>query len=162
MRQRNFSGAAPLYQVMQPPESGKHRIFLAEDNPADVFLVQEALNRWSIKFDLIMVPDGERALQYLDALDKDPSQPFPALAILDLNLPRASGEQVLRRIRQSPRFGSMPVIVLTSSEAPRDRASASALGASIYFPKSNDLDEFLVLGGVIQKLLAGEWEPDCV
>jgi CheY-like chemotaxis protein len=77
----------------------------------------------------------------------------PSLALLDLNLPRANGNRILTRIRQSPRAGSIPIIIVTSSDSPLDRDAAAKLGASGYFQKPGDLAGFMQLGQVVRDAL---------
>jgi CheY-like chemotaxis protein len=132
--------------------SGKRYILLAEDNPGDVMLVREALSQHGIDFEFVHFPDGEGAVDYLDTTDGDGQVRCPELAILDLHLPRVTGDIVFRRIRQSPRYGDIPVIILTASDAPQDRDSISDLGSSVFFRKPTDLTEFLKLGSVVQSL----------
>ncbi len=129
------------------------RIFLAEDNPADVFLIREALQEHGIAHELTIFEDGERALQFIDAAERDSEFMAPALAILDLNLPRMGGETVLSRIRNSPKLRDVPVLVLTTSASPRDRKQAEELGATQYLRKPSDLFEFMEVGAAIKKLL---------
>ena len=82
--------------------------------------------------------------------------PVPRLVILDLNLPKVSGGQVLERVRQSSRCASVPVLVLTSSDSPKDKAEVARFGATKYFRKSSRLDEFMNLGVEIRNLLEKE------
>ncbi len=131
----------------------KSRILLIEDNPSDVFLVREALGQHGISFDLMVLDDCERALAYFDSADTDQSLKPPDLAVVDLNLPRGNGADLLQRIRNSPKYGNIPIIVLTGSEAPRDHAFIAALSASVFRKPTADLDEFMRLGSVVRKLL---------
>ncbi len=133
------------------------RILLAEDNPGDVFLVRRALMKQGIVFELITVEDGEAAMRYLDGLDASTDEhDRPDLILLDLNLPRCLGTQVLERLKNSPSCGHAPVIILTSSDSPRDRAEVLRLGAAHYFCKPTDLAGFMTLGGVVEEVLSGE------
>src|SRR4051812_2365701 len=124
----------------------RHHILVAEDNPADLLLVREALSTHGIDFDLTHFENGQEALAYLDAFDDDETQTCPEVALLDLNLPRTNGTELLQRLRQSRRCGHIPVVVLTGSEAPQHQKAASLLGASSYFRKPIDLSDFLQLG----------------
>ncbi len=128
-------------------------ILLAEDNPGDVFLVRRALEKQALDFDLIVVEDGQAALHYLDRADSDESVIRPDLAMLDLNLPRATGSRILLRIRQSLRCATIPVIVVTSSDSPLDHEAAEKLGANHYFQKPGDLAGFMQLGTIVKRLL---------
>jgi CheY-like chemotaxis protein len=128
-------------------------ILLAEDNPGDVFLVRRALERQGIHFDLVVVEDGQAALHFLDRADADDTVPRPDLALLDLNLPRATGSRILLHIRQSLRCATIPVIVVTSSDSPLDHDAAAKLGANHYFQKPGDLAGFMHLGVIVRRLL---------
>jgi CheY-like chemotaxis protein len=128
-------------------------ILLAEDNPGDVFLVRRALEKQGMNFDLMVVEDGQAALHYLDRVDADLTLACPELALLDLNLPRATGSRILLRIRQSPRCAAIPVIVVTSSDSPLDHEAAEKLGANQYFQKPGDLASFMQLGAIVKRLL---------
>lgn len=128
-------------------------ILVAEDNSADVFLVRHALETLQVDARLHIVEDGDLAYQYVEQLDLDDSVPCPGLVLLDLNLPKRSGEEVLGRLRKSPRCAKVPVVMMTSSNSPRDRAEAENLGASYYFRKPSNLDEFMKIGQVVKDLL---------
>jgi len=126
-------------------------ILLAEDNKADVYLVRKSLEEGGIGHELRTVRDGEEALRMLD--DLGASLPCPQLVLLDLNLPKISGNEVLERLRAHPECGNVPVIVLTSSDSPADRKDISRLGARAYFRKPSQLDEFMQLGQLIKRVL---------
>ncbi|HUS08146.1 MAG TPA: response regulator [Bryobacteraceae bacterium] len=125
---------------------GLKQILLAEDNPADVYLIREALNLQAFEFHLNVVSDGEEALQYVERKGKYQGAPDPDLIILDLNLPKSDGSDVLRRIRERSDMNRIPVVILTSSDSPRDRSIVAKLGADSYLTKPSDLDAFLALG----------------
>jgi CheY-like chemotaxis protein len=128
-------------------------ILLVEDNPGDVFLVRRALEKQEMSFNLVVVEDGQAALHFLDRVDSDATTPCPDLALVDLNLPRATGSRILLRIRQSPLCAVIPVIVVTSSDSPLDHEAAAKLGANKYFQKPGDLAGFMQLGGIVRRLL---------
>jgi len=132
-------------------------ILLAEDNPGDVFLVRRALGKHGFEdVELIVVEDGQAALRYIEGVDADESVFAPALALLDLNLPRATGSRILTRIRQSRRCGAIPIIIVTSSDSALDRDAAAQLGATGYFQKPGDLAGFMRLGQVVRDALDGQ------
>jgi CheY-like chemotaxis protein len=132
-------------------------ILLAEDNPGDVFLVRRALDKHGLKdVELVVVEDGQAAIRYIERVDADDSVFSPALALLDLNLPRATGSRILMRIRQSRRCGAIPIIIVTSSDSPLDREAAAQLGATGYFQKPGDLAGFMHLGQVVRNALDGQ------
>ena len=131
-------------------------ILLAEDNPGDVFLVRRALEKHGIQVELVVVEDGQAAIRYIERVDGDDSMCSPELAMLDLNLPRATGSRILSRIRQSRRCNDIPIIIVTSSDSPLDRDAAAQLGATEYFQKPGDLAGFMQLGKVVRDALDGK------
>jgi CheY-like chemotaxis protein len=132
----------------------KTRILLAEDNEGDVFLVRRALEKKGLMHELVVKHNGEEALAWLDSHSGDRNRDTaPELILLDLNLPRVDGAQVLSHVRKSDTFSCTPVIVLTSSDSPKDRQMALDLGANIYFRKPTDLASFMDLGRIIADLL---------
>ena len=128
-------------------------LLLVEDNPADVFLVQEALREEGLDCDLQIVDDGEQAFQFFDRVDAG-SQAPPDILLLDLNVPRIGGEQVLERLRRVPQCAGSMVVVITSSDSPRDRQKATDLGADEYFRKPTNLEDFMALGKLVRRLAA--------
>jgi CheY-like chemotaxis protein len=129
------------------------QIVLVEDTELDVFLIRQALEQASLAFELRVLGNGEEALEVFAKIDSDKTVPLPHLIILDLNLPRVNGGQVLERVRQGLRCAPIPVLVLTSSDSPKDRAIAAQFNATQYFRKSSRLDEFMSLGRVIREIL---------
>jgi CheY-like chemotaxis protein len=129
------------------------RILVAEDNPADVYLLREAMSHRSEPVELIVVSDGEEALEFIDRTGSHAGAPFPDLFVLDLNLPKSDGSDVLKRIREKPEYTHVPVVILTSSDSPRDRSVVSSLGAECFLTKPSDLDEFLALGETLMKFI---------
>ena len=131
----------------------QYRIWIAEDNAADVYLIEEALRRHGFVYHLETADNGEDMLKMIARIDQDPSQSCPDLFLVDLNLPRRPGDEVLARIRESSRCSHVPVIVITSSDSPQDRARARDLGASFYFRKPVDLERFMSIGGIVREIL---------
>ncbi len=129
-------------------------ILLAEDNSGDVFLVRQALAHHQIAHKLVTMSDGDQAATYLRSVEAS-EQPRPDLILLDLNLPKTNGHELLSLIRSEPRCSATPVIVITSSDSPKDRQKSAELGANHYFKKPFDYDDFLKLGSVIKEILAG-------
>jgi CheY-like chemotaxis protein len=129
------------------------QILLAEDNEGDVILVEQALAEHNIDHELHVVRDGDEALDYLAGMGKPEGPPCPDVLLLDLNLPKVDGPQVLQQFRKHPACTQTPVIIVTSSDAPQDRKRAKVLGANAYFRKPSDLMEFMALGTVIQEVL---------
>jgi CheY-like chemotaxis protein len=133
------------------PEDNKRplKIFLAEDNRADVYLVDIALREHKLDFVLQLVSDGEEAIRAVKRFGQGDA--VPDIALLDLNLPRQEGDKVLSSIRQQPGCSSMPVVLMTSSESQRDRATAEQYQA-IFFSKPPELAGFLALGPLVRSL----------
>jgi two-component system, chemotaxis family, response regulator Rcp1 len=129
---------------------------IAEDNAADIYLIEEALRRRDFAYLLETATNGEDMLNRIARIDRDPSETCPDLFLLDLNLPRRPGDEILERIRNSSRCAHVPVIVITSSDSPRDRARARELGASFYFRKPPDLEKFMAIGQIVQDILRGD------
>jgi len=130
-------------------------VLLVEDNPADARLVREALEEHGVSGELILIGDGESAILYIKSLDGG-SEQCPALAIVDLNLPKRSGGEVVAAIRCSERCAAVPVVVLSSSDNSADQAEAERRGASRYIRKPSRLQEFLSLGRVFKVMASRE------
>jgi CheY-like chemotaxis protein len=129
------------------------QILVVEDAEPDVLLVREALERAGLNFELLVLEDGEKAIDFVEQLERDETLSRPHLVLLDLNLPRMNGSQVLERLRNSSTCGHIPVVILTSSDSPSDKAQAGQLGATEYFRKPSRLNEFMRLGQVVRDLL---------
>lgn len=125
-------------------------ILLAEDNPADVYLIREALKEHGVVYSMRVAQDGKHVLTLLTS---ETSGWRPDLIILDLNLPRHDGIEILQRLRSTERVAQVPVVVLTSSDSPRDRQTALEWGAKRYLLKPSNLEEFLDLGMIFKELL---------
>jgi CheY-like chemotaxis protein len=128
-------------------------VLLADDNPSDVYLIREALREHAVDCTLRVAPDGKDALRILSGEVGDGDAQSINLIILDLNLPRHDGIEILQRLRDSAILRHVPVVVLTSSDSPRDRLMANQLGAVRYLRKPSNLNEFLSLGAVFKDLL---------
>lgn len=124
------------------------RIFIVEDNLGDVLLVREALKESSLRFELHHACDGEEAIQ---AIRKE--EVHPDLVLLDINLPRRDGWEVLTEIRSNPEMKHIPIVVLSSSGSPEDRERASRSVPSMYIQKPSNLDDFLAVGKTIEGFL---------
>jgi CheY-like chemotaxis protein len=133
---------------------GSSHILVVEDNPADVFLIRETIEATGIKAPVDVVKDGEEAARFFDNADHDDSAPRPVLVILDINLPKKHGLEVLQHLRRSHRCREASVIVVSTSNAAKDRENVIMSGADAYFCKSSTYDEFLKLADLIQ-----EWFP---
>lgn len=129
------------------------RIILAEDNPGDVLLVQTVLETEKLEVEISVKKNGQDMLNWIAAIDAGEEQ-CPDLILLDLNLPKYSGVLLLERLKAS-KAAEVPVIVVTSSDSPRDREVATRF-ETCYFRKPSDFDEFMQLGVIIKRMLALE------
>ncbi|MBM3270411.1 MAG: response regulator [Candidatus Sericytochromatia bacterium] len=118
------------------------RLLMVEDNEGDADLVREVLVSSEIPLDLAVVKDGEEALAYLRREGPYRDAPRPDVILLDLNLPRLDGREVLRLIKQDADLKRIPVVVLSSSGAERDIAQSYALNANAFVTKPADFDQF--------------------
>jgi DNA-binding response OmpR family regulator len=129
-------------------------ILIAEDNPADVALVREALKMQDLDCFLRVLRDGEQALALLDSLDRDPKLPRVDLLILDMHLPKYDGEEVLKRLRSTENYAQTPVIVMTSLSPKWIETKAVKNAAMFYFRKPSTVDELSELGCMVRDVLA--------
>jgi CheY-like chemotaxis protein len=152
---QNSVSHSPDKRIQRP--TSKPNLLLVEDNAADAMLVKEAIQVHEVIVHLHVVVDGEEAIAFIERAERDPRAPCPDMVLLDLNLPKRSGSDVLQRIRRSERCKHVPIVILTSSDSPRDRSEASRLGATRYFRKPTDYDEYMKVGKVLNEVL-GELE----
>jgi len=117
-------------------------ILLAEDNPGDVKLTEKALDQGHISNNLHVVTDGVEALQFLNQEDEYADKPQPDLILLDLNMPRKGGQEVLQDMKEDPELRRIPVVVLTSSEGEEDIVKSYDLHANAYLTKPVDFEGF--------------------
>lgn len=134
-----------FYKIMGRPIE----ILLVEDNPGDVRLTQEALREAEVINHLNVARDGVEAIAYLRGEGQYVNFPRPDLILLDLNLPRKDGREVLEEIKNDAKLKTIPVVVLTTSNAEEDIAKSYTLHANCYISKPVDLDHFI---NVIQKI----------
>ncbi len=131
------------------------RVLLVEDNEADVRLTREALRDAGDDIRLSSVTDGELALAYLRRENGYAEAPRPDLVLLDLNLPRKNGLEVLEEMRADPDLACVPVIMLTTSSAEHDIVACYSRGANCFVVKPLELDEFMDLIGAIRTFWLG-------
>ncbi len=125
-------------------------ILLVEDNPGDVVLTREALSDAKVRNELNVVGDGIEALEYLRRQGQYSGATRPDLILLDLNLPRKDGREVLSEIKQDPDLKRIPVVVLTTSKAEEDILRSYNLHANCYVTKPVDLNQFLTIVKTIE------------
>ena len=139
---------------MAGPSPTPARIVVVDDNPADVYLIEEALRAHNIGFHMTHFEDGEQAVRALCAPCSEKDKLVPDLILLDLNLPRAEGLEVLQKIRETERLALVPVAILTASQSPKDRQQVTDSGSARFVLKPTDLNDFLrEVGGAAKELL---------
>ena len=117
-------------------------VLLVEDDPGDVLLIREAFSEQKVGNTLAVVSDGVRAMQYVRGEGEYAGRERPDLVLLDLNLPRKSGAEVLAEIKGDPALATIPVIVLSTSEAEQDVLRSYEAHANAYITKPVDFDRF--------------------
>ena len=128
-----------------PNISHPAEILLVEDNPGDVRLTQECFKESKISNNLSVVNDGQEAIDFLQRKGKFANAPRPDLILLDLNLPRKDGREVLAEIKADPDLRKIPVVVLTISKAEQDILKSYDLHANCFITKPIDLDQFAII-----------------
>lgn len=126
-------------------------ILLVEDNPGDVRLTQEAFRDAKVRNDLYVVEDGEKALKLLRRENGFRDVPRPDIILLDLNLPKKSGQEILAEIKADPSLRRIPVVILTTSKAEEDILKSYDLHANCFVTKPVDFDQFLRVVQSIQE-----------
>lgn len=118
------------------------KVLLVEDDPEDVELTMEVMNMTKISLDIDVAKDGIEALEKLDQYHSDNPLNLPDLVLLDLNMPRMNGHEVLQKIKADVRFRKIPVVILTTSKAEADITKSYEEGVSCYITKPVGLKEF--------------------
>jgi two-component system, chemotaxis family, response regulator Rcp1 len=126
-------------------------ILLIEDNPADIVLTKEAFKECKTNHNISYVNDGIEAIKYLKKKDKYNESITPDIILLDLNLPKKDGRQVLAEIRSDAKLKDIPVIVLSTSKNENDIYASYELNANCYIPKPVELDSFFEIIACIEK-----------
>jgi len=127
---------------------------VVEDSKADLFLIKEAIAATELDAAVSIANDGHQAMEFIDKAGAGQGTPCPDLVLLDLNLPRKDGIEVLRHMRQSGTCRNALVLVVSSSDSTNDREAVKALGFDGYFRKPSVYAEFMKLGPIIRELLA--------
>lgn len=136
---------------MSPLAAKPIEILLVEDNPGDVRLTMEALKDARVANNLHVTMDGVEALAFLRRQGKHTAAPRPDLILLDLNLPKKNGREVLEEIKKEGALRHIPVVILTTSQAEQDVVESYRLRANAYVTKPVDLDQFLKVVGSIEQ-----------
>jgi CheY-like chemotaxis protein len=125
------------------PNAVPVEILLVEDDPGDVLITREAIESSKVANRLSVVSNGEEALQFLQRQEPFADAPRPGLILLDLNLPRLDGREVLARVKADPDLRRIPVVVLTTSSSDDDIVRSYDLHANAYVTKPVDFDQFM-------------------
>jgi CheY-like chemotaxis protein len=134
-------------------DAGAFHILLVEDNAADIYLFRQALERAGLTFELTVIKDGDDALAFATSDGKRSTGRVPDLVVLDLNLPKVGGCEVLEALRQNADVSNLAVAVMTSSAAARDYERCAELGVARYLTKPLELEDFLRIGEVVKQIL---------
>jgi CheY-like chemotaxis protein len=127
-------------------------LLLAEDNLPDALIVREVIRTERLPLEMHVAADGAQAIEFIERSEREPDAPCPHFLLLDLNLPKVDGFEVLRRLRASKKCKSIPVLIFSSSDSAADRSRAAELGAG-YFRKPPSYEEYLKLGAVLRQLI---------
>ena len=130
------------------------RILVIEDNGSDVFLLERALHRQDFQFELIHLLSGGQALAFIRRQGTYADAAITNLILVDLNLSKYTGEDILHEIRSATHLGGVPVCVWSSSRSRRDEALLKDLGVTQFITKPSGLDQFMEIGKTIKDLLA--------
>ena len=130
-------------------------ILLVEDNEGDVGLIEEVFEEAKIKNNLHVAEDGEEAILYLHCEGKFSGSPRPDIILLDLNLPKKDGREVLKEIKEDDNLKNIPVVILTTSNAENDILVAYDLHANAYVTKPLNFDQFIKVVGSIENFWLG-------
>jgi chemotaxis family two-component system response regulator Rcp1 len=131
------------------------QILVVEDSKADLFLIRQAISAAQVNAAVAVVNDGHQAVEFIDKAETGPESRCPDLVLLDLNIPKKDGLQVLRHLRNSAACKDVLVLIVSSSDSLSDREAARALGFNGYFRKPSVYAEFMKLGPMIRELLTG-------
>jgi len=137
--------------MIQEKNTNSIEILLVEDSPGDQRLTKEALKEGKINNNLYIVEDGEEALAFLKKQEPFTTVPKPDLILLDLNLPKMNGQEVLKIIKADETLKRIPVVILTTSQADEDILNAYNLNANCYITKPVDFDQFIHVVNKIQE-----------
>jgi len=141
--------------VTDPSAIPVARILVIEDNASDVFLLDRALKKQDLRFELIHLISGGEALAFIRRQGAYSDTAAPNLILVDLNLSKYTGEDILCEIRSAGHLGGVPVCVWSSSQSRRDEALLKDLGVTQFITKPSGLDQFMAIGKIIKDLLTG-------
>lgn len=131
------------------------RILVIEDNRSDVFLLNRALKQQNLRYELVHLLDGGEAFAYIRRQGAWAGAPVPDLILMDVNLAKYTGQEILREILAAGHLRGIPVCAWSSSQSRRDEAALMELGVSRFITKPTGLDQFLEIGSILKDVLAG-------
>jgi len=120
----------------------KKLVYIIDDNDADILLVKESLRNFNSPLNMVVFQDGENAIEHFKTLDANKELSLPELIILDINIPRKSGMEVLKFIRSREQLHHMPVVMMSTSRSNKDVLKSYQLGANSYISKPIDFNDF--------------------
>jgi CheY-like chemotaxis protein len=135
------------------------QILIAEDSKSDVYLIRQALKKSGIDAQIHVTDDGEKTVRFFEQADADSAERCPDLILLDINMPRYKGGDILRKLRASARCKDALVLIVTSSDSQSDREDMEAFGANGYFRKPSEFSEFMKLGQLVRDVLTRKETP---
>ena len=135
---------------------GAVRILVIEDNLSDVFLLERALNRQNLRYQLVHLVTGGDALAFCRRERVYANADLPNLILVDLNLSKYTGEDILCEIRNAPHLAAVPVCVWSSSASPGDEGMLKKFGVARFITKPTGLNQFMEIGKIIKDMVAGE------
>lgn len=138
---------------MSSERAGPFHIFVVEDNPGDIHLLRVALEQAEVDCILTIASDGREALDFVHQRGTFEGRSVPDLAVLDLNLPKTDGLEILEAMRANELFSAVPVAVLSSSSSPRERARVERFQVRLLIVKPPDLELYLAIGRTLKQLL---------
>ena len=128
-------------------------IIVVDDNPVDVQLIRWVLDAQALPYELQVIDNGDYALDVVDHLAQQEPLRSPTIMLLDLNLPKNDGIEILEAMRANPALAGVPVAILSSSSSPHDQARVERFHISRFIAKPPDLDQYLEIGVIIRQLL---------
>jgi DNA-binding response OmpR family regulator len=139
---------------------GAANILVIEDNASDVFLLDRALKKQNLQFELVHLLSGDEALAFIRRQGAYADASIPNMILVDLNLSKYSGEDILREIRGAGHLAGIPVCVWSSSRSRRDETLLKDLGVAQFIAKPSGLDQFMDIGKIIKDLLGSAGAAD--
>ena len=142
-----------VVRLKRPSVVPAARILVIEDNVSDVFLLDRAMKKQGFRFELVHLLNGSEALAFIRRQGAYAAAEIPDLILVDLNLSKYTGEDILREIRSASHLGGVPVCVWSSSRSRRDEALLKNLGVSQFITKPSGLDQFMGIGKIMADML---------